>query len=75
MSEAYNLNNIATGLDSVGTFRAGFQDRVEYALFNTPNEKRRLKEDDFDDDFEDISTFCKCVYDNAEVCLSHLNLP
>ena len=55
MSEAYNLNNIVTGIDSVGTFRAGFQDRVEYAL--------KYAEDNFDDDYdEDISTFCKCVY-------------
>ena len=74
MSEAYDLNNIVTEIGSVGTFRAGFHDRVEDTSFSATSGKRwqvsqeKYAEDDNDDGYvEDISTFCKLYW--FEVCL------
>ena len=71
MSEAYDLNKIVTKIGSVGTFRAGFQDRVEDTSFSGARwqvSQEKYAEDDTDDGYvEDISTFCKLYW--SEVCL------
>ena len=69
---------------SIKAYRAGIKDSAEDALFNSTSHRRQqaclknygeyTEDDSDDDDTEDISTFCKYIYEYniivAEVSLT-----